>query len=174
MNISMVGRKVELTDSIKEYINGAIESLVKYNLDIISINIVVSLDEKKNKKGIEADFTINLAHKGTVVIKQKDKDLYAAIDLAVDRAQKVLRRHHDKVIGHRNDGVEISNQKLEKKIEDIEDEIVPMELELYKPMELEEAIQRLNESNESFYVFNDYDDHMRVIYKQGERKYGLY
>ena len=68
----------------------------------------------------------------TVVIKQKDKDLYAAIDLASERAKKVLRRHHDKVTSKKGKGEDDSEVEAIKAIEGV-DEIVPMELDLYKP-----------------------------------------
>ena len=92
MNISIVGKQFELTDPIKNYIEEAFENLKKYNLDLIAGRCVVSADEKQGRKGFVVDFSLNLAKKDTIVIKHKDKDLYAAIDSIVDRASKVLRR----------------------------------------------------------------------------------
>ena len=101
MNTSIVGRHVDLTDAIKDYINSSVEVFKKYNLDIISVNSIISQDEKHGKKAFSFEFTLNIANLDTVVVKQKDKDLYAAIDIAVDRVSKVLRRHHDKVAAHK-------------------------------------------------------------------------
>lgn len=176
MNVSIVGKQFELTDAIKNYIDGAVNSLNKYNLDIISTRTVISADEKKGRKGFSVEFAINLAHLNTIVIKQKDKDLYAAIDIAIERAKKVLRRHHDKVISSRN---KIEPQVMNEIMEDKEEsegveEIVPMELELYKPMEIEEALEKLKSSEMQFFVFNDIDAKMRVIYKRTDNSYGLY
>lgn len=175
MNIGIIGKQFELTDSIKEYVSNAIDSLSKYNLDIISARALISADEKKGKKGFSVEFAINLAHLNTVVIKQKDKDLYAAIDLALDRAKKVLRRQHDKNITTRNK-VDVDSIQAEPISSDIDgvDEIVPMELELYKPMEIEEALQKLKSSQMQFLVFNDIDAKMRVLYKRTNETYGLY
>ncbi len=176
MNMSIVGRHIELTDAMKAHIESSVETLKKYNLDIISIRTIVSAEEKK---GFAVEFTINLAHKNTIVIKQKDKDVYAGIDLAIERAQKVLRRHHDKITEHRVTTLEeLAEQKASqdelKEAYGSDDEIVPTELELYKPMEIEEAMQRLNDSDRKFFVFNDMDDKMRVIYKRTDERYGLY
>jgi len=94
MNTSIVGKNIELTEPIKNYAESAFEAIKKYNLDIISANIVVS----ENKKGqFSVEFVINVKDKHTVVITQKDKDLYAAIDLALERAKKNLRRYADKI-----------------------------------------------------------------------------
>ncbi len=177
MNVSIVGKQFELTSPIKQYIDSAIESLNKYNLDVISVRTLISADEKKGKKGFMVDFTINLAHLNTIVIKQKDKDLYAAIDLAVERAKKVLRRQHDKAISSRNkvDGGFISGVSGVNEDETEHDEIVPTELELYKPMEIEEALEKLKSNEEmQFLVFNDIDAKMRVLYKRNDGKFGLY
>ena len=174
MNTSIVGKQFELTDAIKGYVEGAFDALQKYGLDIISARAVISADEKKGKKGFSVEFAINLAHMNTVVIKQKDKDLYAAIDLAIERAKKVLRRHHDKVTNKKGKGEEESTVETSIEIIDGVDEIVPMELDLYKPLEIEEALERLKDSGAQFLVFNDVDAKMRVLYKRSDEKYGLY
>jgi putative sigma-54 modulation protein len=173
------GRKFELTDAIKEYASNAIEGLKKYNLDLIGANIVISGDEKKGKKGFSVEFNINLAKKGSVVIKQKDKDVYAAIDLAIDRAKKVLRRHHDKLIDRQHVSLEeVEAQKILEEVEqnskDSMDEIIPIELDLYKPLEAEEALILLKESAKSFFVFIDKEGNKRVLFKKGENLYGIY
>lgn len=172
MNLSIVGKQLELTDALKSYVESAKDSLTKYNLDIISTRCVLSADEKKGKKGFSVEFAINLAHMNTVVIKQKDKDVYAAIDLAIERAQKVLRRHHDKITDYR-----VKEDEVESDIPgvaDFADEIIPTRLDSYKPIEIEEALDQLKESTKQFHVFTDMDDKMRVIYKRSDDKYGLY
>ena len=180
MNTSLVGRQLELTDAIKTHIESAVESLKKYNLDIIATRVAVSADERGGKKGFSVEFSINLPHKNTIVVKQKDKDLYAAVDIAIERAQKVLRRHADKIKAHKAIKVsEFANLSIpsiddELEIDDEIDEIVPMELDLYKPMDIEEALDMLKESNMQFYIFNDKDDKTRVLYKRKDNRYGLY
>lgn len=170
MNLSIVGKQLELTDAIKAHVESGKDSLNKYNLDIISTRVVLSADEKNGKKGFSAEFAINLAHMNTVVIKQKDKDLYAAIDLAIERAKKVLRRHHDKITTHKQRAEVV----VETEASSDADEIVPRRLDSYKPMEIEDALHELNESERQFFVFIDMDDKMRIIYKRNDNKFGLY
>lgn len=171
MNTSIVGKQFDLTEPIKAYIEGAVDALGKYNLDIISVRTVISADEKNGKKGFSVEFAINMAHKNTVVIQQKDKDVYAAVDLAVERAKKVLRRHHDKLN---------SQKKVEETLEGVEnnegsdDEIVPMRPDYFKPMEVEDAMNELKESDKQFIVFHDMEDKFRVMYKKTDGRFGLY
>jgi len=170
MNLSIVGKQLDLTEAIKAHVASGKSSLEKYNLDIISMRVVLSADERNGKKGFSAEFAINLAHKNTIVIKQKDKDLYAAIDLAIDRAKKVLRRHHDKITSHMVKEEDI----VEEVFEDV-DEIIPKRLRSYKPMQIEEALQELKDSGRQFFVFVDKTDAMRILYKKKNgNQYGLY
>ena len=178
MNLSIVGKQFNLTDPIKQHIENAFDALNKYGLDIISGRCVVSADEKNGKKGFSVEFALNLAKKDTIVIRHKDKDLYAAVDLALERASKVLRREHDKntTVKNKDDGKAVRAAIADgHHINEGEvDEIIPMELELYKPLEIEEAMQKLKDSDAQFYVFNDMDAKMRVIYKRSDGKFGLY
>ena len=177
MNISMTGRNLELTDALKGHISSSIETLKKYNLDIISVNVIVSSQTKKSKEHAIVEFVINLAHKNTIVIKQNDEDAYVAIDLATSRAQKSLRRLHDKVTDHQKVGlneVKAQNVNIKETIEEIEDEIIPVELELYKPREVEDVLQDLKTSGKMFEIFLDNEHKTRVLYKRNDNKFGLY
>ncbi len=177
MNVSLTGRQLELTESIKEYVNASLASMEKYNLDIISANVVIAKQERH--RGVSLEYTINIAGKNTVIIKQKDDDLYAAADLATDRAQKALRRLSSKVNDHRNESLnEAKNSALNVDMhgakEGLEDEIIPLELDLYKPREVADVLDDLKEGNKQFEIFLDIDGKTRVLYKRSDGKFGLY
>ncbi len=181
MNRHIAGRHFELTEPIKNYIDSAIDSLDKYNLEIISVNCVISGDTKNGKKGFSVEFVVNLSNKNTIVITQRDKDVYAAIDLALDRIKKSLRRYSDKIKDHSNISLKEINSEVEELqeqldyIEELEDDIVPMDLELHKPLDFEEARDMLKaDENRIFIVFNDIEGRMRVMYKRKDGKFGLY
>jgi len=178
MNKSITGRHFELTDTIKAYADAAVEGLNKYHLDIISANTVISANEKNGKKGFVTEFIVNLKDKNTIVITQNDKDVYAAIDLAIERLKKSLRRHSDKIKGHRITSFKDLGVEAEAVSEyntNDELEIVPMDLELHKPLDFDEAIEALKaETKRQFIVFNDHEGLMRVMYKRADGKFGLY
>jgi len=181
MNRSIVGRHFELTEPIKNYINAALDGLEKYNLEIISAHVVISGDVKNGKKGYSTEFVLNLKDKNTIVITQKDKDVYAAIDLATDRLKKSLRRYADKIKDHQVTSLKELGSEAEAVLEQLDyleetdPEIVPMDLELHKPMDFDEAIEALRSDNKrQFIVFNDHEGKMRVMYKRADGKFGLY
>jgi len=178
MNKSITGRHFELTEPIKAYADSAVDGLNKYHLDIISANTVISANEKNGKKGFTTEFIVNLKDKNTIVITQNDKDVYAAIDLAIERVKKSLRRHADKIKSHRIMSFKDLGAEAEAVVNletNEEIEIVPMDLELHKPLDFDEAIQALKEEKKrQFIVFNDGEGLMRVMYKRADGKFGLY
>ena len=178
---SITGRHFELTEPIKAYADASVEGLNKYHLDIISASTVISANEKHGKKGFTTEFIVNLKDKNTIVITQNDKDVYAAMDLGIERVKKSLRRHHDKIKGHRimsfkdlGSDAEAVSEQLDY-LDQNETDIVPMDLVLHKPMDFDEAIDALKaEKKRQFIVFNDNDGLMRVMYKRADGKFGLY
>ncbi len=177
MNKSITGRHFELTEPIKAYADAAIDSLEKYHLDIISASTVISANEKHGRKGFVTEFIINLKDKNTIVITQVDKDVYAAMDLAIERVKKSLRRHADKIKDHRIMSFKDMGEEAEavSELSTEEVEIVPMDLELHKPLDFDEATEALlAEKKRQFIVFNDNEGLMRVMYKRADGRFGLY
>ncbi len=97
MNVQVHAKDLTLQANAKAHIEAAIESFTKYSLDITSVNVHVQAE----KKGVSIEFEIRIAHAEPVIINQTDDNLDAAIDLAIDRATKALRRLHDKIISHK-------------------------------------------------------------------------
>lgn len=101
MNTPIRTKDITLTEKTREHIQKAKVQFMKYGLDITTINVLLS----KVKNGVEVEFDIHIAHNAPVVISQEDNDLDAAIDMAVERASKALRRLHDKIKSHRGKGL---------------------------------------------------------------------
>jgi putative sigma-54 modulation protein len=94
MNVQIRSKDVTLNAKTKAHIEAAVAAFTKYQLDITTVNV----NTKAEKKGVSIEFDIHIAHAEPVIINQSDDVLDAAIDLAIDRANKALRRLHDKVV----------------------------------------------------------------------------
>ena len=101
MNIQIRAKDITLNDHTKAHIDAAIEQFKKYGLEITTTNVVLS----KEKNGVGVEFEFHIAHNAPVVINQSDKDLDAAIDMAIDRASKALRRLHDRNTDNHNSSI---------------------------------------------------------------------
>ena len=97
MSVQIRSKDITLNDHTKDHLQAALESFRKYNLDITSFNVNII----KEKKGVKVEFDLHIAHNEPVVITQTDESLDAAIDLAIERTTKSLRRLHDKITDHK-------------------------------------------------------------------------
>lgn len=180
-NLSIVAKKIEITDAMREAIESGVSTFSKYNLRIAAVKAIVDIKKKDKKEKASIELTIQMPKHDTIVITQLDDDLYNAIDTATSRAQKFLRRYHDKIKSHREEkGSHIKNSYhhipmfMTEEATDDEDEIVPNDLVLHKPMEIADALNELKATGNLFFVFNDMDNKRRVLYKRKDNKYGLY
>lgn len=101
MNVQIRSKEVKLTQHLNDHISVAIENFKRYHLDITTVNVMIS----KEKKGVGVEFDIHIAHAQPVVINDTDEDLDTAIDMAIDRANKALRRLHDRVKDHHTSSI---------------------------------------------------------------------
>lgn len=101
MNLQIRAKDITLNANTRAHIESAIEGFSKYTLDITTVNVNL----KAEKQGVSIEFDIHIAHAEPVIISQTDDNLEAAIDLAIDRASKALRRLHTKVVDHKNSSV---------------------------------------------------------------------
>jgi len=97
MIVQYRAKDINLSDANKAHIESAVEKFKKYSLDITRVMCNVAAE----KAGVTVEFEIHVAHHSPIIITEHDKELDAAIDIAVDRAAKALRRLHDKEKDHK-------------------------------------------------------------------------
>jgi putative sigma-54 modulation protein len=96
MQINISGRHVEVTDSMKEYVTSKLERLNNHHDRITSTNVILSVDKLIQK----AEATIHVSGKD-VFAEATHEDLYAAIDALVDKLDRQLIKHKEKMRSHR-------------------------------------------------------------------------
>lgn len=96
MVITISGRHLEITPSIRTYAEERVNKLTKYYDLIQEIEVILDGRADKQKK---VDIVINAEHKNTFVATVEGEDLYACIDAASHKLERQLTDHKDK---HRN------------------------------------------------------------------------
>jgi putative sigma-54 modulation protein len=96
MQINISGRHVEVTESMREYVSSKIERLTHHHDRITSTNVIVSVDKLIQK----AEATIHVSGKD-VFAEATNEDMYAAIDALVDKLDRQLIKHKEKMRSHR-------------------------------------------------------------------------
>ena len=173
MKLNIRGDKLVVTDSIKGYIEEKIDKLNKYfDNDDIEAKIIVRV--ANNKQIIEVTIPTN---KYTLRAEEGNTDLYAAIDLVLDKLERQIRKNKTKL----NDRYKKENymdfnfdfiEEFENQVE--EDLIVKRKSIEVKPMDEEEAILQMELLNHDFFMFKNIDEEcISVLYRRKDGKFGI-
>ncbi len=95
MNLQISGHHLEVTPAIRDYVTGKLERVTRHFDNVIDVNVILSVDKLKQK----AEVTVHLSGK-EVFVESVDEDLYAAIDILVDKLDRQIQKHKQKVQDH--------------------------------------------------------------------------
>ena len=171
MKINIRGEKLEVTSAIKEYAVSKINHLNKYFENADEIEAKVLVRSKSNLDYVEVTIPIN---KLILRAEEKEKDLYAAIDLVVDKLESQIRKNKSK-IKDKYKNHQHFEMNLDFESDDIEEyDIVKRKDIEDKPMDEEEALLQMKLLNHDFFIFRNIDEEcVSVLYKRKDNKYGI-
>lgn len=176
MKYNIRGQRFQVTDALREYVEKKLSRLEKY-FEAPTSDIQVTMSVTKGQHTVEV--TIPLV--GVMLrAEEKSEDMYASIDLVVDKLERQIRKHKTKVNRkfRQHSGVKALFREEGSAVGVLENE---EELELVrtkrftlKPMDVEEAILQMNMVGHNFFVFANADSkEVNVVYKRSDGKYGL-
>lgn len=172
MKYKIRGEKVEITDSIRDYIEEKINKLNKYfeDFDSINANVVIKVRGKEQK----IEITIPTVH-FTLRSEESHSDLYAAIDLTVDKLERQIRKNKTKINSKiKKNFIQNFELDLEDDLSDDEEKIIKRKKVEMKPMDEEEAALQMDMLGHEFFVFKNVDtDSVCVMYKRKDGNYGI-
>lgn len=174
MKINIRGEKMKITKAMEEHAEAKLNKLDKYILDSEDYTAFVLVKVRNHEDKVE--ITIPLKH--FVLRAEESRDnFYAAIDVAVDKLERQLRKSKEK-IGSKNERVAksfvLSTEKDLKTETNPERKIVKRKKLDLKPMDEEEAILQMELLHHEFFIFEDMEDGtFAVLYKRKDGNYGI-
>jgi len=172
MKFNIHGKKVEITDSIKSYIEKKISKLDKYlsNPDDITANIVARISGREQI--VEVTIPIQ---KIVLRCEERHEDLYAAIDKVSDKLERQIRKNKTRMQRRVNKNEKIGfDLSFESAKEEDEQTIVKRKEIEMKPMSEEEAILQMNLIGHEFFVFRNVETgNVDILYARKDGNYGI-
>lgn len=98
MNLHLTGHHLEITPAIREYASGKFGKIKRHFDNVIDVNIILSVDKLRQK----AEATVHMSGKD-VFVECEDENLYAAIDTLVDKLDRQVLKHKEKLSSRRHD-----------------------------------------------------------------------
>ena len=171
MKFNIRGKKLEVTPSLKAYIEDKLGRLNKYfeNPSNIEANVLIKVS------GINQVVEVTINTHGLILRgEETNKDLYASIDFVTDKIERQIRKNKTKI--HRKVSKEsIKDFKIiESDVTEDKKEIVKRKIVDMKPMNEEEASLQMDLLDHDFFVYKDADTgNINIIYKRKDGNYGV-
>lgn len=174
MKFTIIGRKIEVTDKMRDYVERKLTKLDKFFREEPDARIV--LGTIKDNEYIEATiYASGMIYRA----EASDKEVLAAVDKIVDVIERQIRKNKTRLEKKIKrdaalDTMLISGASYTEGEETSEFEIVKTKRFTVKPMSAEEAVLQMNLLGHNFFVFKNVDtDEMNVVYKRKDGKYAI-
>lgn len=99
MNLNVTGHHLEITQPIREYLASKLERLTRHFDHVIDVSVILSVERLQRK--VEA--TVHVRGRDLFAVSQ-DEDMYAAIDSLIDKLDRQVVKHKEKLKSGRGNG----------------------------------------------------------------------
>ncbi len=100
MQLNITGHHLEVTDSLHDYVVGKLERIERHFDHVTNVHVILSLEKLRQK----AEATIHVSG-GNLFADADHEDMYAAIDSMIDKLDRQIKKHKEKITNHhRGDG----------------------------------------------------------------------
>jgi putative sigma-54 modulation protein len=100
MNLTISGHHLEVTPALREYVLTKLDRVTRHFDQVVDINVLLSVEKLKEKERRQkAEVTLHVKGKD-IFVENAHEDLYAAIDQLMDKLDRQVCRHKDKLQDH--------------------------------------------------------------------------
>ena len=184
MSITVAGRKMPVTDALRQYAEEKIGNSMKVmDIDPLVAEVVLYV-EKNPANPRPACCEGTLRTKGHIIrVEECEEDMYAAIDVAAAKVVRQLRKYKTKVIDRKLRAVDetirtepVPTKDLDQLMEELaaDEEVVRVKEIEFEPLTEEEALVKIDLLGHDFFAYTDRDTSMvNVLYRRDDGGYGL-
>lgn len=103
MNLIISGHHLELTPAIRQYVKTKLERITRHFDHVIDIAVILGV-EKPSEKDKRQRAEVNLRLRGNLIhVESFAQDLYAAIDMLIDKLDRQVLKYKSKVQNHQHE-----------------------------------------------------------------------
>ena len=95
MKVTMTGHHVDITDSLREHVKSKMARLERHFDHIVDVHVTLTVEKNRHK----AEATISVSG-GQIHAESEEDKMYTAVDLLVDKLDRQVIRHKEKLTDH--------------------------------------------------------------------------
>lgn len=107
MQISITGHHIDITQALRAYIENKFARLERHFDNMTNIHVILNVEKERQM----AEATIHVS-RGKVFADAGHNDMYAAIDNLVDKLDRQIKKHKEKLTDHHRGGNGLKNQEI--------------------------------------------------------------
>lgn len=179
MQVNITFRHLEPTEALKSHVKDKVAHVQRYVDRPTEAHAVLHVENLDH----HADITLKA---GPFFLRgrARSEDMYASIDQAVEKIERQLKKHKEKLYNHKTNGHVVPEWEPVDVRHDVLDilssgdrhghRVVKSTQFQAKPMTIDEALLQLDLLDVSFYVFQNASDRaINVVFKRDDGNYGL-
>ena len=174
MKYQIIGKNISVTDAIRDDIERKLRRMDKYF--VINDDVLCRAVVRSYTVGAKVEITI-FTKEMDFRAEVKNDDLYAAVDLAVDKLEGQMRKlktRMDRTKESDSLGRALAMENIIEDAEEDKEEIVRTKSIRLERMSIDEAITRMEALGHSFFLYLDEeDDEIAVVYRRIDGGYGV-
>lgn len=97
MQINLTGHHMDITPAIRSFVQEKFERLERHFDHITNIHVILTVEKERQK----AEATLHVS-KGKIFAVAKHEDMYAAIDMLIDKLDRQVIKHKEKLSDHKS------------------------------------------------------------------------
>lgn len=199
--IVIFGKNLEVTLPLREHIISKLKKIEEMTPPVIGVHVYLDIQREEHRVEIEykfSHFRIVVTHAMVKKTQAKMDDMYYAIDMAVDKLKRKVRRwktriqeHHGKkpfeieeksiqVLDRKTQDLDYINDQIEEaNYKKIEEEFKPPAVVKQKKRQIpmltmEEATMRIDLSGDNFLLYRgEEDQRIKVMYVRRDKTLGV-
>ncbi|MDB5847916.1 MAG: raiA [Rhodoferax sp.] len=100
MNLTISGHHLDVTPALRTYVTSKLDRITRHFDQVVDVKVLLSIEKQKEKQGRQRA-ECNIHVKGNDMFAESSHaDLYAAVDELVDKLDRQVVRHKDRVQDH--------------------------------------------------------------------------
>jgi putative sigma-54 modulation protein len=98
MNLMLTGHQLDITPAIRAYVVDKLERIIRHFDHVIDVTVVLSVDKLQHR----AEANVHVRGKD-LHAEAIEEDMYASIDVLVDKLDRMVLKHKEMRNDHRSD-----------------------------------------------------------------------
>ena len=109
MQINITGHHIDVTDALRTYVSEKITKLSRHFDHVTNVHVILTVEKQSQR----AEATVHVS--GTDLFAQHDtEDMYASIDGLIDKLDRQIVKHKEKISNHNRKSGGVKNMPAEE------------------------------------------------------------